>query len=582
MQPGTIHDDEVSLTELGYDIIGTDGESQAESTTSSIDYQRADDVQSLMGTDTGTDVDTNDVDTDSSDEEEEVPLNDGPLTPDHDIVAEEEADEDEDAGVESLADQSLENPTNFEQYGIPKVHILTVSQQSPARDLTGDMENADSLSNDKASNDEVVTQPELTFGGKSSHAVKPYIDSAKHMCRATLEYVKQHRHILIYHTLMLSGLAILSGGFMVGKHYLNPPPPRVLSTVPVAAVSSAAMPSPSDVASVLTPLNTPVVATTAMPNALQTGAAFSSLSLKYPGKEKIESPGTSSAPRQTICSAELFSRNEIIVRIPQNIKSSWLAKDAIMIAVSRGIYDIPTKVSSVEEGFLIQVPPHDAHGIFDVSIATTRSPKINEVFRVNFSRYALTEALDAGKQLVRDFAQRVVDTVNETTAWVEETYIPAFDVVSRQVCGQTASVTDSILKTVKDAGVVALGIPTRAFTQVAEQIRPSLNGDVLAQRANQAHLELTRQAQDLRDELALGLLTAQLNSKLWWLKVQGKKDEHQHYMNNAAAYYKQKQADALDARRERAVRVMKEIRTRWKQERQSTRTPFWKKAAGGS
>ena len=82
----------------------------------------------------------------------------------------------------------------------------------------------------------------------------------------------------------------------------------------------------------------------------------------------------------------------------------------------------------------------------------------------------------------------------------------------------------------------------------------------MTERVNQAHLELTRQAQDIRDELSLRLLTAQLTSKLWWLGVQGKKEEYIQYMANATAYYKQKQADALDARRERAARVKKEIK----------------------
>ncbi|KAK7754254.1 hypothetical protein SLS62_003832 [Diatrype stigma] len=577
MQPSNIHDDEASLTELGYDIIGTDGESQAESTTSSLDYQRADDVQSLMGTDTGTDVDTNDVDTDSSDEEEEVTLHDDPSTSGHSLIVADDEAQEEEASVESLADQSLENPTNFEQYGIPHVSSLNSSQRF-AQDLTIDADQIRSLITDKAFEEDAM-QPELTPREKYSRQAKAHLDSAKFIYEATFDYIKQHRHVLIYQALILSGVAALSGFFVAGKYYLSSPPPRVLSTVPVAAVSSAAMSTPSNVASMPTPLTTPIVTTTKMANALQTGELLNGLS--FLGRERTELQGPSLAPEQTICSAELFAHDEIIVKIPPNIKSSWLAKDAIMIAVSRGIYDIPTKVSSVEEGFLIQVPPQEAHGILDVSIATTRKPKVNEVFRVNFSKYHFTEALDAGKQLVKDFAQKMVDRVNGTTAWVEETYIPSFDVVSRQVCGQTASVTDSLLQTVRDAGAAALDLPTRLFSQVAQQVKPSLDSDKLAQRANQAHLELTRQTQDIRDELALGLLTAQLNSKLWWLKVQGKTEEHQSYMDKAAAYYKQKQADALDARRERAVRVKREVRAR-RHERQTTRMPFWKKGVGRS
>ncbi|RYP85766.1 hypothetical protein DL770_004997 [Monosporascus sp. CRB-9-2] len=580
MQPGNILDDEASLAELGYDIIGTDGESQTESTTSSLDYQRPDDVQSLTGTDTGTDVDTNDVDTDSSDEEEEVALNDDRPLLGPDELSENEAAEDEDASIEFLADQSLQNPTNFEQYGIPNIDSPAAAKRGVAQALGVDADHTQSSGTDESVKEQVSAQTSLPPKGKAPTPDKFHLDSAKDICRVAFDYVKQHRHILIYHALLLSGLAAFSTMFMAGKSYFSSPTPRVLSTVPVAAVSSAAVPSLSSVTPLSTHLSSTITTTTMTPNALQTDASSSSHFLKSLGKEKPQPQTDTLAPEQTICSAELFGRNEIIVKIPQSIKSSWLAKEAIMIAVSRGSFDIPTKMSSVEEGFLIQLPREEAHGILDVSIATTRKPKVNEAFQVNFGRYIFTEALDAGKQLVKGFAQRVADAVNETTAWVEETYIPALDVLSSQVCGKKPLVSDSVRQSVKDARTAALELPTRLLSRFADQIKPSLNADTLAQRASQAQLELARQAQDIRDELFLGLLTAQLNSKLWWLKIQGKKEEHQRYLSNAVAYYKQKQADALDARRQRAASTKEEIRTRRKPERAGTRSSFWKGAVG--
>ncbi|RYP03431.1 hypothetical protein DL765_010499 [Monosporascus sp. GIB2] len=580
MQPGNILDDEASLAELGYDIIGTDGESQTESTTSSLDYQRPDDVQSLTGTDTGTDVDTNDVDTDSSEEEEEVPLNDDRPLLGPDELSENEAAEGEDASIEFLADQSLENPTNFEQYGIPSIGSLAAAKQRVAQALGVDADQAQPSGADESIKEQISAQTSLPPKGKAPIPDKFHLDSAKDTCRVAFDYVKQHRHILIYHALLLSGLAAFSTMLMTGKSYFSPPTPRVLSTVPVAVVSSAAVPSLSSVTPLSTHLSSTITATTTIPNALQTDASSSSHFLKSLGKEKTQPQTDTSAPEQTICSAELFGQNEIIVKIPQSIKSSWLAKDAIMIAVSRGSLDIPTKMSSVEEGFLIQLPREEAHGILDVSIATTRKPKVNEAFQVNFGRYIFAEALDAGKLLVKGFVQRVADAVNETTTWVEETYIPALDVLSSQVCGKKPLVPDAVRRSVEDARTAALKLPTRLLSRFGNKIKPSLNADTLAQRASQAQLELARQAQDIRDELSLGLLTAQLSSKLWWLKVQGKEEEHQRYLSNAMAYYKQKQADALDARRERAARTKEEIRTRRKPERPGTRSSFWKGAVG--
>ncbi|ORY69625.1 uncharacterized protein BCR38DRAFT_326813, partial [Pseudomassariella vexata] len=267
-----------------------------------------------------------------------------------------------------------------------------------------------------------------------------------------------------------------------------------------------------------------------------------------------------------LCSAELHGRNEILLKIPEQLKSTWLAKQSLLVSVSRGANDISpksTKISTVDEGFLIKISQKEAHGILDVSIATTRKPKINETFQVNFGRYMIVEAYDVGKQLVKGLAQSVVDTVNGTTAWVEETCMPAFDTVSKQVSGQTASVSDSVLQSFRDA----LDRPT----QLAGQIKRSLSKDMVKDRVYQVEVELLRDVEDARGEMGLGLLAAQINAKLWWLKLQGKTDEHQRYLEAAELYYKRHEADVLVAREQRAERAKKEIQARRKQQPQEVK-----------
>ncbi|KAI0834989.1 hypothetical protein F5Y06DRAFT_277762 [Hypoxylon sp. FL0890] len=570
MQPENFPDDDPSLAELGYDVIGTDGESQAESTASSLDYQRPDDVQSLAGTDTGTDVDTTEADTDSSDDEEEEAaptLNDAAVisTISSTVIDYTSEADDEDADVETLANQSLENPTDFSQHGLPRIIPLAqadqnqtreVPQESPARDTALDRER--------------------TQGAPFSMSHNEPKYNASELDRLTLRYIQGNRRVLV----VLSGLAVLYSLVFAGKYLLfSPPVPKILSTVPVAAVSSAAVPSPVG-NSVPTSVVTPTSATAHTQKALQTGSSPSNLVFMGFGKDKAQTDITKPSQEPLICSAELYDRNEIMVKIPQNIKSSWLSRDAILIAVSRGLYDIPTKVSSVEEGFLIEVPLEEAHDVLAVSIATTRKPKIQETHHVDFGRNKFIGALDAGKQLVKGFAQKLVDTVNETTAWVEETYIPALDVMSKQVCSQTSSVSDSLLQGLRDAGNAVLGLPSHITSHVSSQVKLSLDGDNLARRQQQAHLQLVREAQDLRDELSLRYLSAQLRSKLWWLRIQGKTEEHQRYLSKAEIYLKEKAADAKVARQERAERVKNQIRSRRKHERHETRSSFWNKRTG--
>ncbi|KAI4861613.1 hypothetical protein F4820DRAFT_433096 [Hypoxylon rubiginosum] len=571
MQPENFPDDDPSLAELGYDVIGTDGESQAESTTSSFDYQRPDDVQSLAGTDTGTDVDTNEADTDSSDdEEEELPtIVDAPAasTISDTAVADEDETDDEDADVETLANQSLENPTDFSQHGLPRLgqsgqdqaqESPATVQVSPTRDVTLGDEDIE-----KMTFFPVQDEPE-------NHRAEGY--------RLTLRYIQRNRRILV----ILSGLAIFYSLAIAGKYFLfNPSAPRVLSTVPVASISSAAVPSPIG-SSLHTSTSTPTLASTQTQKALQTGTSPSSLVFMPFTKDKGQADIAGQFQQQTICSAKLSDRNGIIVKIPEAVKSTWLSRDAIMIAVSRGLYDIPTKVSSVEEGFLIEVPLDEAHDILAVTIVTTSKPKVKETFHVNFGGNKFTDALDAGKQLVKGFAQKFVDTVNETTAWVEESYIPALDVMSKQVCDQTSSVSDTLRQGIRDAGNAVLGLPTHLTSQVA-QLKQSFDNDNMVQRRNQVQLQLVREAQDLRDELALRYVSAQLRSKLWWLRVQGKTEEYQRYLFKAEVYLKERVADAETARKERAERVKTQIRSRRKHERHErheTKGSFWNKGTG--
>ncbi|KAI0145649.1 hypothetical protein F4776DRAFT_366055 [Hypoxylon sp. NC0597] len=572
MQPENFPDDDPSLAELGYDVIGTDGESQAESTASSLDYQRPDDVQSLAGTDTasGTDVDTNEADTDSSDDEEEEvapTLNEAAVVSaiSSTVVDYTSEADDEDADVETLANQSLENPTDFSQHGIPRFIRLAQADQIQIRELTQESPNQDT-----ALSCESIEKPPFPI----EHNEPKY--NTLEVYHSTLRYIQGNRRILV----VISGLAVLYSLVVAGKYLLfSPPAPRVLSTVPVAAVSSAAVPSPVG-NSVPTSVATSTLANAHTQKALQTGSSPSSLAFMGFGKDKLQTDIAKPSQAPPICSAELYDRNEIMVKIPHNIKSSWLSRDAIMIAVSRGIYDIPTKVSSVEEGFLIEVPLEEAHDVLAVSIATTRKPKITETYHVDFGRNKFIGALDAGKQLVKGFAQKLVDTVNETTAWVEETYIPALDVMSKQVCSQTSSVSDTLLQGLRDAGNIVLGLPSHLRSQISSQIKLSFDGDNLARRHRQAQIQLVREAEDLRDELSLRYLSAQLRSKLWWLRIQGKTEEHQRYLSKAEIYLKEKVADAKLARQERAERVKKQIRSRRKHEHRETRSSFWNKRTG--
>ncbi|KAH8156647.1 hypothetical protein CIB48_g11600, partial [Xylaria polymorpha] len=511
MQPGSVPDVDPSLTELGYDIIGTDGESQAESVASSFDYQKSEDIQSLAGTD---------VDTDSSDDEDttlnETTISDATIVDpaEHAAAAEAEALEMVDRSLENPTSLSLSNHSPFTSVSYLD-HLRTYEPSAVIRGQSSAVAGVSLVEQETLIGPSTVK--ELEHSGPHS----PKASRGRGTLQTAFGYLNEKRRALA----VLSGLFLVYSLAVATKFLLlNSSAPRELSTVPVASVPII-IPSLSvqTTYSVSTP--TPTISQT--PNALQTASSPNGLMFIPFGKDNTQTNIATIPSSAAVCSAELFGRDEIIIKIPQSIKSSWLAKDAILIAVSRGLQDIPTKVSSVDEGFLIQVPLKEAHGVLAVTIATTHKPHINESFRINFGTYRFTEALDAGKQLVRGFAQRVVDTVNGTTSWVEDTYIPALDVVSKQVCGQTASVSGSVLHGLQDATDTILAIPSRLIAQIQQ----SLDAKAILRRVNQLQLELAQETDNIRDELGMAVLRSRVNSRLLWLKMRGKTEEHGHYLS---------------------------------------------------
>ncbi|KAI2638252.1 hypothetical protein GGS21DRAFT_464015 [Xylaria nigripes] len=585
MQPGNLPDDDPSLSELGYDVIGTDGESQAESTTSSLDYQRTDDIQSLMSTDTGTDVYT-----DSSEDEETAlndntlndnlnntaTLNDNPMNgttiSDATVVEEVHYDESGEPETLNMVNRSLESPTNLSLSGASPFtsssYLDNIRTHDPAAVLRDHSSTFDGPSlPEPESWAAPLTMKELEYS-EPRLAQAPRNDGA---FRLVIRYIDEKRRILA----MISGLVLLYTLALVAKStLLSSPVPRELSTVPVASVSVAVPSYPGkSTHSAATPSTI-----SQTPNASQAGSSSKSLMFIPFGKDSAQEELATVTLSETVCSAELSGPEQIMITIPQNIKSSWLARDAILVAVSRGLQDIPTKVSLIDQGFLIQVPSKEAHGVLVVTIATTYKPRVHESFSINFGSHRFTEALDVGKQLVRGFAQRVADTMNGTTNWVEGTYIPALDIVSKQVCNHTASVSDSVLYGLRDVSDTILNIPNL----IIERIRHALDVKPLLQRANQLQLELARQAEDMRDELGMALLKSQLASKLIWLKIKGETEEYARYISKAKIYWKDQRDRVEAAKVERAGRTKQQVQARREQDRPASKDSLWNLSMGGA
>lgn len=572
MRPSNFPDDypmDASITD-GYDIIDVDGESHSDVADSPYEHPTSeigDDIQSLADTDTGTDVYTNDVDTDSSDDDV-MDMEDADDAVDDSAA---ETDEEDSEADMSMAEQSLEHPTELFTPGSAHISRRTsFSEHNDADTVRGRKLKASGFFKLRGTSGAPRTSLKHDTPGDHSSPSNgndlPTMPSAYNLVHMAMDHLENNpllRKRLLY-SLLLMPLIMTS---MVIKEYMQGNVSTctgTLTTVPVASVSSIATQPISDVFVATAKMTSMIASNKAQPNALQTTSTLKSVASVSPESDLYLSPG--------LCSARVHGRNQILLRVPREIKASWLAKRALLISVSRGSHDISseaTQITTVDDGFIIEVPHEEAYGVLDVSIATTRKPKIKETLRVNFGSFIIVDAFDAGKQLLKDFAHSVADTLNGTTAWVEETCSPAFEMMPA-----SASLTDSVMQGFQDVAHAALDLPQ----QVAELVKSPFS--ISESRVEQAQKELWRTAQDLQDEASLLILQAQLNSKLQWLRWSGQAAKYEEYLAAAGPYYQKKQAEAAIASRARAELTKKEIRALHKQtarkSRHEAKRPFWR------
>ncbi|CRK15478.1 hypothetical protein BN1708_002721 [Verticillium longisporum] len=201
-----------------------------------------------------------------------------------------------------------------------------------------------------------------------------------------------------------------------------------------------------------------------------------------------------------VCTAELYGQHEILIKIPAGTKTTWLNKDSITIDVLRGGQIVKTKFSSVDEGLVLDIPKRDAYGVVAVTVVTNRRPKINETLEVDFGRGILTEALHGGKRLLFDLAS----TASEATSSLKEQAL----VKAQEVSDYGTGASDSLKHTV---------------VQKWHEIESDLT-------------ERLHRTADFSDKLDLSVVTAQIRSRLWWLRIQGKMEEHAEYEKKARVF----------------------------------------------
>jgi hypothetical protein len=270
---------------------------------------------------------------------------------------------------------------------------------------------------------------------------------------------------------------------------------------------------------------------------------------------------TNTDEKSTLCSAEILGEREILIRIPEAKMMSWLSKEALSVNVSRESGRVePERVYTTANGIILQLVKEEAYGFLNVSIITTKKPKINETFGVDFGPDWAHDFKGLFWARIQDHIHCASNLVNSTvTQWwnYAEKVIPQpesfaeltkqrLEEVNKLAAQQAAESSKKFTKAAKDISLKLAKWSAILSKEVGMQISEAQNR--LGRVREEFH---AIRNQPVREPLDNVIFRAQVNSKLYWLKLQGRHVEYQEYEKRVA--------EATKRRLEERVRIRKTV-----------------------
>jgi hypothetical protein len=300
--------------------------------------------------------------------------------------------------------------------------------------------------------------------------------------------------------------------------------------------------NPHSVVSTALPVATVVMSTASLRTSTETRTSTRTITVSHATPSPLKSlsviqdksisyHSSSGAEPSSICSAEMINEQEILIRIPSATKLSWLAREAISVNVTRDDQTVETeRVSSSNDGIILHFSRKEAYGILNVSVATTKKPKINETFQVDFG-HSWFQRLSTG---VQQYCMEMLPTIDLKTntdlrnirAVVENTRDKA-----EELLGQTHKQREAVNH---QARVVAENVKSQVM-----EMSKSFSEYLAGQGEHYAHIAKENakyRAQEFQKPVADAVLRAQIRSKIMWLNMQGKLDEAAEYERRAAIF----------------------------------------------
>lgn len=254
------------------------------------------------------------------------------------------------------------------------------------------------------------------------------------------------------------------------------------------------------------------------------------------GKVPTAAPSSKSSNKSYVCTAELLGDREILIRIPSATKLSWLAKEAMSVNITRNNVTVDTeRAYSSDEGIVLLLAKEDAYGVLNISIITTKKPRVNETFQVDFGSSASWQSFlsKLSSFLPQDaiFDSQIISRLFEPAEHMAEDTL-------RQIQSVLQVIEDARKSAIDQAAAAGEGLTGAAKSMSFEAAKHTaiLTKEVGIQLAEIRAVvsKKLESAQNIRAPLDEGLVKAQVQSKLLWLKWQGKEAEYQEYQRRAS------------------------------------------------
>jgi len=246
-----------------------------------------------------------------------------------------------------------------------------------------------------------------------------------------------------------------------------------------------------------------------------------------------------SVNKSSVCTAEVLGDREILIRIPSATKLSWLTKEAMSVNITRDNVTVETeRAYSSDDGIVLLLPKREAYGVLNISIITTKKPRVNETFQVDFgtmtsqtwqsvinklSSFLPEDASLLDPQIFGQIREAAENMAEEALAHSQST-LSRMEEVRRVAMEQAASASTSLTELAKSMSLEAAK-------------RSAIISKELGIQLSEAEAQISKHMkslQHLREPLDEGLTKAQVRSKLVWLKLQGKDQEYREYKRRAA------------------------------------------------